>query len=135
MRFHLELCFQRWSSLVSGLSIMADSFSSAAFGCFSFSFFLMSVVMSCFLSMSLAWFTNLRAFFTCPCSINLQKAFWSDCILVLTIFLSLYWMTSHSEISSSSFPCFHHSILLFRYLTCSLFLYLSDGFWNSGRNT
>jgi len=45
-------------------------------------------------------------------------------------------MASHSEVSSSSFPCFHHSILLFRYLTCSLFFDLSDGFWiSSGRNT
>jgi len=42
------------SVLVSGLSIMADCFSSAAFGCFSLSFFLMSVVASCFPSMSLA---------------------------------------------------------------------------------
>ena len=40
-------------------------------------------------------------------------------------------MASHSEISSSSFPCFHHSCLLFRYLTCSLFFYLRDGFWSS----
>ena len=36
------------SVLISGLSVMADCFSSAAFGCFSLSFFLMSVVMSCF---------------------------------------------------------------------------------------
>jgi len=45
-------------------------------------------------------------------------------------------MASHSEISSCSFPRFYHFILLFKYLTCSLFFYLSDGFWNScGRNT
>jgi len=35
-----------FSVLVSGLSVMADCFSSAAFGCFSMSFFLMSVVIS-----------------------------------------------------------------------------------------
>jgi len=124
------------SVLVSGLSVMADCFSSAAYGCFSLSFFLMSVVMSCFPLMSQAWFTILRAFFNCPCNICLQKAFWSDCSLVLTGLLSLFWMASHSEISSSSFPCFHHSILLFRYLTRSLFFDLRDGFWSSsGRST
>ena len=53
-------CFQRWLSLlVSCLSIMADCFSFATFGCFSLSFFLMSEVMSCFPLMSLAWFTIL----------------------------------------------------------------------------
>jgi len=36
-------------------------------------------------------------------------------------FLSLVWTASHSESSSSNFPCFHHSIFLFSYLTCSLF--------------
>ena len=50
----------------------ADCFSSAAaFGCFSFNFFLVSVVMSCFPLMSLALSTNLRAFFICACSISL----------------------------------------------------------------
>jgi len=34
------------SVLVSGLSVMEDCFSSAAFGCFSSNFFLMSVVIS-----------------------------------------------------------------------------------------
>ena len=85
---------------------------------------------------SLALSTNLRAFFTYPCSISLQNAFWSDCFFVLNYFFSLVWIVSHSEISSSSFPCFHHSILLFKYLTRSLCFYLSDGFWSSnGRNT
>ena len=45
-------------------------------------------------------------------------------------------MASHSDISSSSLPCFDHSILLFRYLTCSLFFDLRDGFWSiSDRST
>jgi len=124
------------SVLVSCLSIMADYFSSAAFGCFSLSFFLMSVVMSCFPLMSLAWFTILRAFFTCPYNMSLQKVVWSDCFMVLTDLLSLFWMASHSEISSSSFPCFHHFILLFKYLTRSLFFDLRCGFWSSsGKST
>ena len=45
-------------------------------------------------------------------------------------------MASHSEISSFSFPCFHHSIYLFRFLTYSLFFYLGAGVWSiSGRST
>jgi len=44
-------------------------------------------------------------------------------------------MVSHTEISYSSFLCFHHSIILFMYLMCSLFYDLSDDFWSSsGRN-
>ena len=116
---------------------MADCFSSATFGRFSLSFFLMSVVMSssCFPSMSLAWFTILKAFFTYPCSISLQKTFQSDCFLVLTDLLSFFWMAPHSVISSS-FPCFHNSIILFRNLTCYLIFDLRDGFWSiSGRST
>jgi len=90
--------------------------------------------MSCFPSISLALSTKWRAIFTCPCSISLQNAFWSDCFFVLNDFFSLVWIASHTE-NSSSFLCFHHSILLLKYLTCSLF-FLSDGFWNSnGRNT
>jgi len=101
------------SVLVSGLSIMAECFSSATFGCVSLSFFLMSVVMSCFPSISLAWSTILKAFLTCLCNINLQKAFWSDCFLVLTDLLSLFWMALHSEISSSLFPPLHSFVQVF----------------------
>jgi len=43
------------SVLVSGLFVMADCFSSAAFGCFSLSFFLMTAVMSCFPSIQCHW--------------------------------------------------------------------------------
>ena len=50
--------------------------------------------------------------------------------------MSLVWIASHTEISSCSFPCFHHFILLFKYFTCSLFTNLHGDFWNaSGRNT
>jgi len=90
------------SALVSGLSVMADYFSSAACGCFSFCFFMMSVVMSCFLSMLLALSTNLRAFFTCPCSISLHVP--NTCWI--TSFLNLL-LSVYNIVSSTSFvmPC------------------------------
>jgi len=46
IRFRLELRFQRWPPLFwfQDYQFMADCFSSAAFGCFSFIFFMMSVV-------------------------------------------------------------------------------------------
>ena len=107
------------SVFVSGLSIMADYFSSAAFGCFSLSFFLMSIVMSCFPSMSLAWFTILRAFFTSPCNISLLSG------LIVFWFWLIFWVFFewlHSEINSSSFPCFHHSILFVQVFDMFCFL-------------
>ena len=130
---HLELCFQRSPSLFWFQAYqLLQMFSFCCFRCSSFSFFLMSR----FLLISLALSRNLKAFFNYPCSISLQKAFWLYCFLVLNDFFSLVWIASHSEISSSRFPCFHHSIPLFKYLTCSLFFYLSDGFWSrSSRNT
>ena len=70
--------------------------------------------------------SNLRAFFITLVLIASTKGFlvW---FLFLTDFLSLVWIASHSEISSS-FPCFHHSIFLFKYLTCSLCFDLDDDF-------
>ena len=91
--------------------------------------------MSYLPSMPLALSTNLRAFFTYPCIISIQKAFQSDCFLLLTDLLVLVWIASHSEIV---LVAFHVSTIPF---FCSsiwhvLFFYLSDGFWHiSGRNT
>ena len=42
-------------------------------------------------------------------------------------------MDLHSYMSSCSFLCFHHPIFLFKYLICSLFLVLNDGFWSTSR--
>jgi len=115
------------------LCLIPVSHISAAFPA---SFCCLSDVM--FSSMLLALSTNLRAFFTSPCSISLQKALRYGCFFGYDWFFEPCFNTvaSHSEISSSSFPCFHHSILFFRYLRCSLFFELSDVFWSSsGRNT
>jgi len=78
MQFHLEFSKITLSVLVTGLSDITGCFSSAACRCFPFSFFMMSQ-MSVFMMYDVLYHvTNLRAFFTCPCSISLQKAFWSD---------------------------------------------------------
>jgi len=42
-------------------------------------------------------------------------------------------MDLHFYMSSCSFLCFHHPIFLFKYLICSLFLDLNDGFWSTSR--
>jgi len=59
--FHLELCFHRWPSMFWFQA--CQLWLTVACACFSFIFFMMSIVMSCFPSMSSALSTNLRTFF------------------------------------------------------------------------
>jgi len=119
------------SGLVSSMSIMADCFGSAAFGCISLSFFLMSVVISCFLSMSLAWSTKLWAFslvFVTLIYRNLSGLIVFGFGWSFESFLNGFILWDQF-LQLSVFLPFHSFVQVFDMF--SVFLILSDGFWSS----
>jgi len=92
------------SVLISGLSIMADCFSSAAFGCFSLSFFLMSVVMSCFPSILLFWLGSV--YFSAKMLAATDRL---ELLSVPPVGHSILW---HDVIQRKKSLCQEHAVLL-----------------------